>query len=169
MTFSGRFYDVKNLTLPQRAAAPPLLIGGGGPKMLAFAARTADVVGILPAPNRKPDDDDGAADRQPAAFERKVDVLREAAGAERFTQLELCAFVTIMITDSKRVVTEELIAGSGWEGITVEDVWSMPTMIIGSLDEIPDLIAERNARFGLSYLVCADADLDVVTRVIERL
>ena len=35
--------------MPIQRPRPPLVIGGGGPKMLALAARRADIVGILPA------------------------------------------------------------------------------------------------------------------------
>ena len=45
----------------------------------------------------------------------------------------------------------------------------MPTMLIGSVDEIRDQLHERRERFGLSYLVASDTELDVVERVIAGL
>ena len=57
---------------------PPILVGGGGPKLLAFAAREADIIGIdprsLPGGGGDPEDITGAA------VDRKVGWIREAAG-----------------------------------------------------------------------------------------
>jgi probable F420-dependent oxidoreductase len=52
VTFGGVHYGIDSLSLPitpVQRPRPPLLIGGGGPRMLALAARHADIVGILPA------------------------------------------------------------------------------------------------------------------------
>ena len=83
VTLHGAHYTIDSLHLPImpiQQPRPPLVIGGGGPKMLALAARRADIVGILPAPIRGDDDTDDAADRSPAALDAKLDVLKVAAG-----------------------------------------------------------------------------------------
>lgn len=170
VTFTGRYYRVEAFSLAARSAEPPpLLIGGGGPKMLALAGRVADIVGVLPAPIRDSTDGDDAVDRLPDAFDRKLDVLRQAAGPERFAQLEICAFVTIEITNRKRDATERLIAERKWAGVTPEDVWAMPTMLVGSVDDVRAQLHERRQRFGLSYLVASDKDLETVARVVAAL
>ena len=167
---SGTYYRVDGLSLASPPGKPPpILIGAGGPKMLAFAASTADIVGILPAPIRRSDDDEKPADRSSEALARKVEVLRAAAGPERFGRLELCAFATIRVTDRRRQATEQLIAERGWAGISPEDVWGMPTVFVGSPDGVRDLLLERRERFGLSYVVSTDRDLDAVAQVVARL
>jgi hypothetical protein len=133
--------------------------------MLRIAARNADIVGILPAPIKGSQDSDDPTDRMPAAFDAKVAVLREAAG-DRFDRLELSAFVTLLLTDDRRAATEKLIADRGWTGTTVETVWEMPTILIGSAAQIRDDLEQRRERFGLSYLVTSDKDLPTLTRVI---
>ncbi len=48
-TFEGRHYRVKDLQgapSPVQRPHPPILLGGGGPRMLRFAGREADIVGI---------------------------------------------------------------------------------------------------------------------------
>ena len=170
VSVSGTYYRVDGLSLASRPGQPPpLLIGAGGPKMLAFAARSAEIVGILPAPIRRSDDDERPTDRSSEAFARKVEVLRAAAGPERFARLELCAFATIRITDHRRQATDELIAERGWGGISPEEVWEMPTIFVGSADGVRDLLLQRRERFGLSYLVATDRELDAVAQVITRL
>jgi probable F420-dependent oxidoreductase len=166
---AGPAYRIDGLdldVLPGGAGAPPLLVGAGGPRMLRLAARHANIVGILPAPIKASEDTDESADRTPAAFDAKLDILRAAAG-DRFAELELSAFVTVRLTDHRRTATEELIADRGWAGTTVEAVWDMPTVLIGSAAQIRDDLRERRERFGLSYVVTSDHDLSVLERIIE--
>jgi probable F420-dependent oxidoreductase len=165
---AGVAYQVDGLdldVLPGGTDRPPLLVGAGGPRMLRLAARHANIVGILPAPIKASEDTDESADRTPAAFDQKLAILREAAG-DRFAELELSAFVTVRLTDHRRAATEELIAGRGWTGTTVEAVWDMPTILIGSAAQIRDDLEQRRERFGLSYLVTSDNDLPALERVI---
>jgi alkanesulfonate monooxygenase SsuD/methylene tetrahydromethanopterin reductase-like flavin-dependent oxidoreductase (luciferase family) len=144
-----------------------LLIGAGGPRMLRLAARYADIVGILPAPIRDPDDSEDPADRLPPALDAKLDVLRAAAG-DRFGQLELSSFATFRITDRRRASTDELIAQRGWSGIDAEAVWQMPTIFVGSVAQIHQDLAARRDRFGLSYLVTADRELPALAEIAAR-
>ena len=133
--------------------------------MLRVAARHADIVGLLPAPIRGADDGDDPLDRQPAALDNKLAVLRSAAG-DRFGQLELSAFGMFSITARRRSGTEELIARRGWGGMEPEDVWQMPTIFIGSVPQIREDLQARRERFGLSYLVTSDRELPTFAAII---
>jgi len=167
---SGTWYQIDGLdldVLPPGPGRPPLLIGAGGPRMLRLAARHADIVGILPAPIRDPDDSEDPADRLPPALDAKLDVLRAAAG-DRFGQLELSSFATFRITDRRRASTDELIAQRGWSGIDAEAVWQMPTIFVGSVAQIHQDLAARRDRFGLSYLVTADRELPALAEIAAR-
>ena len=166
---AGTAYRIDGLdldVLPGGTGRPPLLIGAGGPRMLRLAAGHADIVGILPAPIKGSEDTDDPADRMPAALDAKLAILREAAG-DRFAGLELSAFVTIRLTDHRRAATEELIAARGWGATTVEEVWEMPTILIGSAAQVREDLLRRRERFGLSYLVTSDADLPRLREVVS--
>jgi probable F420-dependent oxidoreductase len=159
--------DLDVLPMP-RTGSPRLLVGAGGPRMLRLAARHADIVGILPAPIRDSTDSDDPRDRLPPAFGAKVDVLREAAGG-RFGDLEVSAIATFIVTATRRADTEELIARRGWKGIDTGQVWQMPTIFIGSPEQIrADLLARRE-RFGLSYLVAGEDSRPALAEVISGL
>ena len=159
--------DLDVLPMP-RTGSPRLLVGAGGPRMLRLAARHADIVGILPAPIRDSTDSDDPRDRLPAAFDAKVDVLRAAAG-DRFGGLEVSAIATFIVTATRRADTEELIARRGWKGIDPGQVWQMPTIFIGSPDQIrADLLARRE-RFGLTYLVAGEDSRPALAEVISGL
>jgi probable F420-dependent oxidoreductase len=168
VSFRGSHYTIDSLRLPiapvQRPRLP-LLIGGGGPKMLALAAQRADIVGMLPAPIRAGADTDDPADRGPAAVHAKLDIVKAAAG-ERFGDLELSTFATFLVTGHRRRDTEELIRQRGWTGTSCEEMWAMPSVFIGSAEQIQhDLQARRDA-FGLSYFVTSDRELGQLARVI---
>ena len=168
---SGTWYQIDGLDLdvmPERRGRPRLLIGAGGPRMLRVAAQHADVVGLLPAPIKGPEDRDDPADRLPPAFDRKLAMLRSAAG-NRFGQLELSALASFTVTARRRSETEDLIARRGWSGIGVEAVWDMPTVFIGSLGQIRDDLQARRERFGLTYLVTPDRELPVLEAIIAAL
>ncbi len=168
---SSAWYQIDGLDLdvmPERHGRPRLLIGAGGPRMLRIAARHADIVGLLPAPIKASEDRDDPADRLPPAFDRKLAVLRSAAG-ERFGELELSAMASFTITGRRRASTEDLIARRGWSGIDAESVWEMPTVFIGSVAQIRDDLRARRARFGLSYLITPDSELPVLTAIAGAL
>jgi probable F420-dependent oxidoreductase len=165
---SGAWYHIDGLDLdvmPERRGRPRVLIGAGGPRMLRVAARYADIVGLLPAPIKDSEDRDDPRDRLPPALDRKLAVLQAAAG-DRFPGLELSAFGTFLITPRRRASTEELITRRGWSGIDAETVWEMPTVFIGSAEQIREDLQARRDRFGLSYLVATDRDVPTLAEII---
>jgi probable F420-dependent oxidoreductase len=167
----GGAYTIEGLDLSVVAnlsGRPPIAVGAGGPRMLRIAARYADIVGLLPAPIRGPDDPDDPADRLPPAFDALREVVEAAAG-ERYAELELSAFATFELTDTRRSTTEALIAARGWSGLDPETVWQMPTVFVGSAEQIRQDLAERRARHRLSYLIGTDRDLATLAEVIGGL
>jgi probable F420-dependent oxidoreductase len=168
----SEFYRIDGLDLDVLPAPRPgrvrLLVGAGGPRMLRLAARHADIIGVLPAPIRDSADSDDPRDRLPTAFDAKIGVVREEAG-DRFGNLEINAFGTFIVTANRRAETEDLIIQRGWTGIDVEAVWQMPTVFIGSLDQIRSDLQARRKRFGLSYLVVGEENLPALAEIISGL
>lgn len=170
--YQGDFYRIDGLDLDvlptPRPSSPRLLVGAGGRRMLRLAARHADIIGLLPAPIQNSTDSDNPIDRLPAAFDAKLGVIREAAG-DRFENIEINAFGTFVITDKRRAETQELILQRGWTGIDVEAVWQMPTIFIGSLDQIRADLHARRERFGLSYLIVGEDSLPSLVKIIASM
>jgi probable F420-dependent oxidoreductase len=144
---------------------PPIMIGGGGPKLLALAAREADIVSIMP--RSRPDgggldDADGGA----GAFERKVAWIREAAG-DRFSRLELHTLVqAVIISNDKRQAVASL---SKEYGMSIEEVLETPLVLAGTLEEIADTLQRRRERFGLSYITVFERDFESLAMVIDHI
>lgn len=168
VTFAGRHYTItalKGRPSPVQRPHPPLLIGGGGPRMLALAAREASIVGLVPRARR----DGGGLDRGDfgeAALREKVGWVRDAAG-DRFEALELHALIQAVILSGQRSVAAERVAarfGAGREALM-----DSPYVLIGTVDGICETLRKRREAYGISYLTVFDRDLDAFAPVVERL
>lgn len=82
----------------------------------------------------------------------------------QFANLEINAFGTFS-TSRLHAGTEDLMIRRGWTGIDAEAVWQMPTILVGSPEEIRSDLRERQERFGLSYLVACEDALPVLAEI----
>jgi probable F420-dependent oxidoreductase len=168
LTYDGRFYKLTELTgsaRPKQEPHPPILIGGGGRRLLTLAAKEADIISIMPRSRR-----DGSgledADASPEAFGQKVAWVRDAAGS-RFAGIELNTLVqTVIVTDRAREAAAPLAKEYAME---LDQVFETPLVLIGSVDQIAETLAQRRERFGLSYITVFEKDLENLARVIDRL
>jgi probable F420-dependent oxidoreductase len=171
LTFRGRHYQIDGVDGFPRSVQrphPPILIGAGRPRMLRLAGREADIVNMLSTSVARGVEEDDPRGRLPASVEAKLASIREGAGT-RFDQLELSLFPNITITDRRREATLDLIASRGWGGITPEQVWSMPAMLIGSIDQVLEDLETLRQRFGFTYHIFSDRELSTVAPIVERL
>jgi probable F420-dependent oxidoreductase len=168
VTFKGRHYavtELEGLPRPVQRPRPPLLIGGGGPKILALAARAADIVGIVP---RTHADGSGldTADTGPAALDAKVATIRAAAGA-RLEGLELNVLVQrAFVADDPGPALAEV--AQQWR-LTPAQVGESPFVLAGSVDAIVDVLEVRRARYGISYVAVFEQFMDDFAPVVRRL
>jgi probable F420-dependent oxidoreductase len=167
--FQGEHYRVDGLPgtpLLGGAPAPPLVMGGGGPRMLALAGRHADVVSInvrLDAGRLGPD---RGATATHQATEGKVTVVREAAGG-RFDELVLQVeehFVEITVD------RDGAVAHAGRTlGMIPAEIAASPHVLIGSVDEVCDRLVQLREEFGISYICMSAAEADAFAPVVARL
>jgi probable F420-dependent oxidoreductase len=170
VTFAGKHYQVTGIAgvpKPVQRPHPPLLIGGGKERMLKLAGREADIVGILTSDVSSGTLISDSRERMAPAVQQKVDWIQQGAGA-RFDQIELSLIPTIIFTDDRCGQTEALIHQQGWD-VTVEDVWQMPSMLIGSVDQIVMDLQTRREAYGFSYYVVADQVLEAFAPVVAQL
>lgn len=171
VTHHGRFFDLEGFdgfpTSVQRPH-PPILIAGSGDRMLGIAAREADIVGIQTVVTTSGDLEMDPANWLATTIQRKVDLIRDAAG-DRFDDVELNTTVSIHITGDRVAGARRVIGEHGWQGVSVADVLEMPALLIGTPADIVDQVRQRRDRFGLSYFVVSEKNVEVVAPVILEL
>jgi probable F420-dependent oxidoreductase len=169
-TFHGEHYRVSELDgqpKPVQRPHPPFIIGGGAPKILALAAREAQIVGIN-ANLRSGDggSQDAARSLLPAATDQKLTWLRDAAG-ERFDQLEIQTLVGFVhIGDHASSIVDAMASSFG---VGPDDARMAPVTLVGSESEVVDLLEARRARWHMSYVVVPSESVDDLARVVARL
>jgi probable F420-dependent oxidoreductase len=165
----GEHYVITNLDglpKPVQTPHPPLLIGASRKKLLSFAAREADIVGIGPSftamrvGNRPP------IESVRDATDRQLGWIRDAAGG-RYSDLELnmVAF-PVIVTDEREVRAERAAARLG---LDPKEVLASPHAWIGTVEEICDELEARRDRWDISYWVVPAATAGAVAPIVERL
>jgi len=167
--YRGRHYTVRGATRhpdPVQHPRPPLLIGGGSPRVLQLAARHADIVGVNTRLTAGVIGPEAIASAVPEEFDRRVGWIREAAG-ERFDEIELqcLTFVVQVVSDGQRVV-ERLAASFG---MTPQDARETPVALVGTPSEIAEAIQHRRQRWGFSYWVVHEGDIEAFAPVVAML
>jgi probable F420-dependent oxidoreductase len=169
-TFHGEHYRVTELDgqpKPVQRPFPPFVIGGGAPKILGLAAREAQIVGIN-ANLRSGSGEDRRAVQSltPAATDQKLDWLKNAAG-ERFDDLEVQTLVGFVRVDGYGARIVEMMAESF--GISVDDARMVPVTLVGTPDEMVEMLERRRERWQMSYVVVPSEAVDAFAPVVERL
>jgi probable F420-dependent oxidoreductase len=165
----GAHYDISGLDglpKPVQRPHPPIVIGGGGPRILALAGREADIVGINVDLRAGVIDERAGPNGTDDETDRKVAVVREAAG-DRFDDIELHVRVHVAaITDDRAGMAEALAPALG---IAPDAALASPHAIVGSIDEICEQLIERRERWGISYLGLSADAIDEFAPVVARL
>jgi len=168
-SFSGDHYLISEHRLtprPVQCPRPPLILGGGGRRVLAIAAREADIVGINVNLRSGAVGPEAIADATPEATRRKIAWVREAAG-DRFDDLELNTLVGfVAITDEPKKIIEPLAGSFGMDPC---DAVHVPLALIGSVDDICDEIRWRRENYGFSYLAVQSDAWEAFAPVVGRL
>lgn len=177
--FDGEFYQINGLEgtpRPRQGPRPPIAVGGGGPKMLALAAKHADIISVATGTTKE-----GLLRLSDMTIEKtieRVDRIREAAG-DRFDEIELnWTIATIVVTDD-RVATAEMALKALEQGyppniardveLGVDDILSSPYLAFGTFDEIAEQIREVRRRTTMSYVGIFPTQMDAFAPVIPLL
>ncbi len=168
VTLDGEFYHVRDFALapgPVQTPRPPLHIGGGGDKVLRLAARYAEIVSLVPpAPHG---DIDPAAVRafDGGRFEERVRFIREAAEAEGRdpAAIEILQFGFICrITQSAEETAQVAKGLSGMFGVDEAGLREHPMALIGTPEQIVDILTERQERCGIGGVMLGSPDSELI-------
>ena len=166
LEYAGRQVQVRGYAgrpRPVQRPHPPIMIGGGGPRMLAFAGREADIVSMSSVPFVARDAD--GLDPQSLA-QRRIDAVRTAAG-ERYQRLEIESspyFTTI--TDEPE---EALAKAAAMTGISADVLRGHPNVMVGSPETIAETLYSRRESLGVNYVTVQQTQIESFALIVERL
>jgi probable F420-dependent oxidoreductase len=162
-SFQGTHYRLDGHEgLPAPVQHPiPLLIGGGGPRMLRLAARRAQILGLVPPSlaggGLDPDKFSAAAmDAKVAALEAAVAELGRADGGPERSVLVFQMYPSRLDIPADDWVRPDLAVDS-------------PYVLLGEPAAMADTLLARRERWGLSYVVCFERDLERFLPVVRLL
>ena len=166
--FDGEFYRVHHNGTPKpvQKPHPPILIGGGGRRVLSFAAREADIVGVNFALTEGRVGRAAMETGTGEATKEKIRWIREAAGP-RFDQIELNVTVfAAVVTDDRAGMAERFAGGFG---VTPAELLDVPHALVGSVGQICDDLRRRRDEYGFSYVVISGGAWESMAPVVAKL
>jgi probable F420-dependent oxidoreductase len=168
-TYRGEYYRVTGalgFPEPVQRPHPPIIIGGGGRRVLGIAAREADIVGVNPSLAAGHIGPEVLATTTAEYYRQRTEWIRQAAG-ERFGQLELqCLTFLVQIVPNR---DEAVAALASAMSVTPADVEGSPIALVGTTDQIIEVLRERRDTFGLSYIVVHEAEIESFAPVVAAL
>ena len=147
---------------------PPVLIGGGGRRVLTFAAHHADIVGINATLTSGAVDESTFASMTAEEVDRKVQIVREAASeVDRAADLEMNirAFM-VFITEEVDAAYDTLVS---FTGASREMIAESPFALVGPPSKIIEDLRKRRERWGFSYVIVGQNDIDPFAPVVATL
>ncbi len=177
-SFQGEHFTITDhdgLPKPVQRPHPPFLIGGGGKRTLTLAGREADIVGLaprlVPGDQRQPRADPRSLTIE--AAEEKLGWVREAAGEQRYAELEINVYPSgspIIVTDHARAEVRKVVdrfkTRTGIE-VTEDGLLNSPHIYIGSIDGLTEKFRMLRQRLGVSSFLTGS--IDDLAPVVERL
>jgi probable F420-dependent oxidoreductase len=169
-SFTGQHYTVRDFSLapaPVQQPHPPMLVGGASPRILALAAREADIVSfnIRTTP-------DGGFEPSSILLDptlQKVAWVKQAAGA-RLEALEFSLYMMyVAVTNDRRGAAQQMAEEWDEVGFSIDQVLQSPHTVIGTVDEIVTDLQQRREHYGFSHIVISDDKIDAFAPIVERL
>lgn len=168
-TFHGSHYQVsqaRGFPTPCSQPHPRLVIGGGSRKVLSLAAREADIVGVNPNLRAGHIGDEVIATASPEHYRERVGWVREAAG-DRFGEIEMQCLTFALKVGAGAAEYRDFVAKA--VSLAPETVVTSPLALIGSVEEVVDVLEARREEYGFSYWVVHAPEIEEVAPVVERL
>jgi probable F420-dependent oxidoreductase len=151
----GRHYTVSQADAyprPVQRPHPPILIAASGKRLLALAAREADIVALGVPPTAGEE-----------VYQEKVATLRAAAG-DRFERLELNVNLSAVGEQAHPWMLRQY-------NLTLEQLKQLdaPSVLLGTTVEMCERLLRHRERLGISYVTCAADMMDAMAPVVARL
>jgi probable F420-dependent oxidoreductase len=145
--------------------APAIVIGGGGPAMLAAAARLADIVTVnIPLRGGARLADNTVASGTRAQFEQRLQLVRDAASARART-VEMHVYVHQVHTGPRWL--DDARAAADRIGLEVDDYLESPHVLAGDVDRLIAAVTGRARELGVRYFSVPGSSMEALAPVLE--
>jgi probable F420-dependent oxidoreductase len=153
VTFDGEHYhfaEARCFPRPATPGGPKIIVGGGGPKVLAMAAKHAHIIGLNPELTSGVAGIEAAKTAVADRYLKRIGWVKAAAG-DRFDQIELQVLGQIeQVTNDRHDFAAKVAPAFG---LSPEAALQMPIVLVGTVDQICADLVERREQYGFSYIV----------------
>lgn len=168
-SFEGAHYRVEEAsgTPPTFTRPHPrLVIGGGSRRILTLAAEQADIVSVIPSLAAGHIGPEVAAESLREKFHERIGWVAEAAG-DRMGAIELqCWTVAVQLVANAVEVRAQM---APLFSLTPEQLADIPLALIGTTDELIEILQRRREEYGFSYVVVHEPELEAFAPVVAKL
>jgi probable F420-dependent oxidoreductase len=168
-SFAGEHYTVTNyegFPKPVQAPCPPVLIGGGGKRVLTYAAREADIIGINGTLTAGVVGPEALATMTADAVDEKVAIVA-AAGAHRLNDIEMnIRTFFVKVTDDRAGMVDRI---SSMFQVPADMINNSPFALIGSVESCIEQLLERREKWGFSYTIVGAENIDECAPIVAAL
>ena len=170
-SFSGDHYTVTNYEghpKPVQQPLPPILIGGGGKRVLTFAAREADIIGINGTLTAGVVGPEALSTMTAESVDEKVNIVADAArAAGRVSDIEMnIRTFFVKVTDNRDATVDGI---SQMFGVSREMIDASPFALIGSVESCIEQLLERREKWGFSYTIVGAENIDECAPIVAAL
>jgi probable F420-dependent oxidoreductase len=170
-SFSGDHYTITNYEghpKPVQRPVPPILIGGGGKRVLSFAAREADIIGINGTLTAGVVGPEALSTMTAESVDEKVNIVADVAkSVGRLNDIEMNIRTFFVKVTNDRNKTVDGI--SQMFGVSREMIDSSPFALIGSVESCIEQLLERREKWGFSYTIVGAENIDECTPIVAAL
>lgn len=154
---AGRAPTAGSYVMPVQQPRPPILIAGSGSRLLALAAREADIVAF------------GLGGQATEAdLAEKIALVRHEAG-ERFAALELSLNLLAVISGPVAPSVRERIRWLHHVDLETLVQARSPLVVTGDPEAMSQQLRERRERLGISYVTVSFDQMEEFAPVVEQL
>ena len=163
----GTYYHVRGariLPRPVQRPRPPFMIGGGGPRVLRFAARYADIVSFIPSFNARGRPKLGTL--RDRSLAERIAAFRKAAGARADAVDVNVWLLDAGVTDASRSFARAAatVAKRGANAVA-----HLPFLLYGSRSSLRAQLRERRDALGINYISIPGQAMDEFAPIVQEL